>query len=434
MSRKKVLILCAVVLGMVLTSTIPAHAAGKEKVLHRFKYENGAWATSTLVLDGAGNLYGTTAGGGSGTACGYEVGCGTVFELSPSANGKWKSKVLHNFTGGKDGASPMSGLILDAAGNLYGSASGGGKYNSSCQGGCGVVFELTPSANGKWTEKVLHAFAYEDGYFPYASLVFDTAGNLYGTTLGDGSKSGDSGTAFQLTPVANGKWNHRVLHWFGYGGDGIFPYAGLIFDAAGNLYGTTTYGGFYYGGTVFRLEPGANGRWTERILHSFGNYLVNDGYNPYAGLALDGAGNLYGTTTLGGSTCSASGDTCGTVFRLTLGAKGKWTERVLHSFNSDSASPFSGLVIDAVGNLYGTTVASSEPHGFGTVFELTPHSDGEWSKKLLHVFRGDDGADPFGGLVFDSAANLYGVTRYGGDDDSNCNQLGGCGVVYEITP
>jgi uncharacterized repeat protein (TIGR03803 family) len=223
----------------------------------------------------------------------------------PQAGGFWTEKVLHNFSNtGPDGAEPVAGVIFDSAGNLYGTTLYGG-VNRTHGGYVGVVFELTPSGGG-WIEKILYSFAQSkyDAAGPWGSLIFDSAGNLYGTTTSGGRYFGD-GTVFELSPQAGGSWTETILHSFSDAErDGYHPYCNLIFDSAGNLYGTTSQGGAYgqgsgfVGGTVFELTPGSGGNWTERILHSFGN--ESDGSEPLAGLIFDAAGNLYGTTEFGG--------------------------------------------------------------------------------------------------------------------------------------
>jgi uncharacterized repeat protein (TIGR03803 family) len=260
------------------------------------KGRDGFTPYAGLIFDAAGNLYGTTYGGGT-------YGGGTVFEVSPGASDQWSEKVLYSFGSGKDGVTPQGGLIFDGKGNLYGTTSFGGAF-----GGYGTVFELSPS-NGQWTESVLHAFNQKDGAWPwYARLSFDTAGNLYGTTSSGGNQDCNGGNnsgcgeVFQLVP-SNGQWTESVLHFFSSGNDGAYPYAGLVFDQAGNLYGTTTEGGNpkCLGGngcgTVFRLRL-SNGQWAETVLHAF---FAKAGDGPAASVIFDTAGNLYGTTSGGGA-------------------------------------------------------------------------------------------------------------------------------------
>ena len=220
--------------------------------------------------------------------------------LTPTRASGQSEKVLYTFLGGSDGAAPhFAGVIFDAAGNLYGTTSVGG--GTGCGGaGCGTVFELSPNAGGGWTETVIHTFAGgSDGETPLSGLIIDAAGNLYGTTTGAGSSSG---TVFELSPIAGGGWTHTILYTFQGGEDGLAPIGSLVFDAVGNLYGTTTEGGVYHispGGTVFELERRAHGTWNKRTIHSFGN--GSDGYYPWGNLIFDTAGNLYGTTDQGGA-------------------------------------------------------------------------------------------------------------------------------------
>jgi uncharacterized repeat protein (TIGR03803 family) len=333
-------------------------ATAEEKVLHNFNADgmDGENPYAGLIFDAAGNLYGTTSDGGTSNS-------GTLFELTPAAGGTWTEKVLHSFSGGADGTHPYAGLIFDAAGNLYGTTDLGGAY------GYGTVFELTPAAGGTWTEKVLHNFNNDgtDGIEPLAPLIIDAAGNLYGTTYQGGAYN-SYGTVFELTPAAGGTWTEKVLHSFGSGTDGLIPYGGLIFDAAGNLYGTTAYGGTNDLGTVFELTPAAGGTWTEKVLWSFGN--STDGAYPWAGLIFDGAGNLYGTTSGGGTYGH------GTMFELMPAAGGTWTEQVLHNFGSgtDGSLPQASLILDGAGNLYGTTNDGGS-YGGGTVFRFNTQGE-----------------------------------------------------------
>jgi uncharacterized repeat protein (TIGR03803 family) len=415
-------------------------AAPKEKVLHVFGGNDGALPESALTFDRAGNLYGTTSLGANtnNNLCG-SVGCGTVFELMPTSNGGWKRRVLHAFSGGSDGAHPLGTLVFDNAGNLYGTAVRGGSH------GVGVVFELSPHS-GAWKETVLYTFAgLADGAGPSAGVIFDTAGNLYGTTVGGGDAVGNGGTVFTLTHTSGG-WKESVLHSFPFlcghqsCSDGAFPEAGLMFDAKGNLYGTTFGGGgtdctnnqgdLIGCGTVFELTPSSNG-WTEKVLYSFTG--GKDGGFPLATLVRDAALNLYGTSQNGGGSCN--GGFCGNVFRLTQSSSGQWEETVIHNFQgNDGATPQSGLFMDGAGNLFGTTSSgtrccSAPPKRgpcCGTVYELTPGAKGAWKETVLHNFTGgNDGLGPVGGVIVDAAGNLFGTTSSGAR---------GYGVVFEIKP
>jgi len=396
------------------SSQIPQRAAGVALALAIMflsgwaTAQDGANPNADVIRDAAGNLYGTTtAGGGSG--CGGS-GCGTVFMLNKSGN----ETVLYSFTGiGGDGATPFAGVIQDSAGNLYGTTSAGG--SSGCGGsGCGTVFMLNKSGS----ETVLYSFmgTGSDGAAPFAGVIRDAAGNLYGTTTaGGGSGCGGSGcgTVFML----NKSGSETVLYSFtGTGGDGATPWAGVIRDAAGNLYGTTAWGGGSSCGcgTVYMLDNSGN----ETVLHSFTG--ATDGSIPTAGLLRDKAGSLYGTT-FGGDFGF------GTVFKIIKTGK----ESVLHGFKDtfDGAFPYAGLVRDAKGNLYGATWQGGGTGNLnGTIFKL-----GKRHKlTVLHTFiRGSDGAGPanFGDLSRDTKGNLYGSTYDGGGDGCSGN---GCGTVFKL--
>ena len=331
-------------------------------------------------------------------------------------------KYLFSFTNLR-GTGPEGGVIADTAGNLYGTTDFGGKSND------GVVFKLSPPALGQtaWTEKVLHAFSGTDGVHPYAGLVADSAGNLYGTTH-DGGAAG-IGLVFELSPPAAGKtaWRETVLHSFN-GADGDNPGAGLIADSAGNLYGTTDFGGKSGDGVVFELSPPAAGQtaWTETVLHAFNRA---DGYAPVAGLIADSAGNLYGTTLFGGGGNCPNG--CGTVFELSPPAAGQtaWTETVLHAFDgTDGELPYAGVIADSAGNLFGTTAYGGPLHNDGVVFELSPPGAGRtaWTETVLFAFHGTGGQFVAAGLIADSARNLYGMAGEGGRADD--------GVVFKLSP
>jgi len=349
--------------GTVFKLTPNTDGSWTESVLYGFGFNGGDGSSPMAgpILDAAGNLYGTTyLGGGQGV--------GTVFDLTPNPDGSWTHTVLHTFypsQWGDAGIWPYAGLILDAAGNLYGTTVGGGAY------GYGVVFELTPNLDGSWTESVLYSFTGgTDGANPYAGLIFDNTGNLYGATVGGGLYG--YGVVFKLKPHANGSWTEKVLHKFTGGKEGANPYAALVFDIAGNLYGTTVNGGPYGYGVAYKLTPNTAGCWTPKILHKFTG--GKDGANPYAALVLDAAGNLYGTTWAGGT------HGLGVVFKLNLGPDGKWGEHVLHAFAGQPArNPYAGLVLDRAGNLYGTTATGDTDcssywshQDCGAVFEITP--------------------------------------------------------------
>jgi len=346
--------------GTVFEITPNANGSWTETVLYNFTGSaDGGQPYASLVFDTAGNLYGTTKFGG-GTNC--NQGCGTVFELTPGSGG-WTETVLYTFSGSSDGSEPSARLLIDAAGNLYGTTALGGNVGSVCSSGCGTVFKLTHGSSG-WTQSVLYAFeGAADGTSPYAGLTFDTAGNLYGTAYAGGT-SGD-GTIFKLTPGSSG-WTETTLHAFAGGADGKYPAGDLILDPAGNLYGTAFQGGSGYG-VVFELLPGSKGVFKERVLHTFGNSPAS---NPVAGLVMDTAGNLYGTTMLGADQSSCGGG-CGTVFKLSPATRGAWPFKVIHVFGTgaDGFHPSGDLVLDPAGNLYGTTQAGGA-QGSGLVFEI----------------------------------------------------------------
>ena len=365
---------------------------------------------SGVTFDNAGNIYGTASGG--------TLGYGFVFELTPNSNGTWTKSVLYQFMGGHDRAYPSSSLIFDATGNLYGTTDGGGDPDHCVVGsvdGCGVVFELTPNSNGTWNESPLYQFTGgSDGAFPASPLIFDGAGNLYGTTFGGGNIYG---VAFKLSPSNNG-WTESVLYTFG---SKHTPPSSLVLDPAGNLYGTSA--GVYTNGQVFKLTPTTSGEWTYAILHAFTG--GTDGAHPEGGLIIDATGNLYGTTSSGG----AFG--FGNVFKLTFNPKGYWSEHILHQFPGGSlgAQPVAGLTRDAAGNLFGTTYYGGHlsrcNNGCGVAFELRPTAQG-WKATLRSLFGDHPGAHPAAALILDKSGNLYGTTQ--GDGTATF------GSVFEITP
>lgn len=367
--------------------------------LHSFVGGNGdgSFPVSALIADRLGNLYGTTAYGGAN-------GQGTVFELEHSGN-NWNEIVLYSFAGGNDGASPRASLVFDKAGNLYGTTRLGGPA------GAGTVFELSPSG-GSWKESVLYAFTGgNDGWEPQAPMTIKGT-TLYGTAPGGGAKG--NGVVFQLSKV-NGVWQQQVIYSFAGGNsDGSGPYCQLILDKQGNMYGTAESGGPNQAGSVFELKHSKSG-WTEQTLHFFtGN---SDGSNPNAGVIFDKAGNLYGLTTSGGTHSS------GTAFELSP-SQGGWNEKVIYNFTGgqDGGFPSDGVIADNKGNLYGTAF-NGGANGWGTVFELT-NSGGNWTETVLYSFTdGNDGAFPLASLLY-RKGKLFGVADEGG--------TAGLGTAFEI--
>jgi uncharacterized repeat protein (TIGR03803 family) len=401
---------------------LPAQAqAQKFKVLHTFKGTDGALPYAKLTRDAAGNLYGTTSEGGKGICSSF--GCGTAFKMNDTGKEVW----LHSFKGG-NGRQPMAGLLRSSSGNLFGTTVAGGSGTKVCpEIGCGIVFKL----DGAGTETVLHRFkGTPDGFEPEALLVEDASGNFYDTTT-VGGNSGGLGTIFKLDSAGK----ETVLHSFTGGGDGCYPFDGLIFDAAGNLYGTAVEGGAAFCnsgyGVVFELD--ATGKFT--VLYTFAG---NDGAYPSA-LLLDSAGNLYGTAGGGNSTACVMTD-CGVVFELSPRGSGTWTETVLYDFCSlddcaDGEEPNGPLVRDSAGNLYGTTYRGGNHQdcngeGCGVVFKL----DSTGNETVLHSFTdGADGAGPSAGLIMDHGGNLYGTAFFGGSKEGACAPYG-CGTLFKITP
>ena len=443
-------LLCAILATLYLTACGGGTAAKTQtpasdysaKVVYNFGASpDGNDPVVGVVVDAKGNLYGTTVHGGTFRG-------GTVFELTPNS-GQWTEKVLYSFCHPgmhcTDGSQPTSKLTLDSAGNLYGTASQGGLYSDSfCGIGCGVVFKLTPQQDGTWAETVLHNFNGEDGAEPSGgSLLFDNVGNLYGTTKEGGASDWclsevGCGTVFELSLSANGQWTERPLGWFYDNSDGdnqhigANPIDGITFDSDGNLYGTTRTGpswGYPGGpavGEVFELEPTPSDLWSQSWPYDFQGGQ-KDGATPVGGLTVDSTGAFYGTTSAGGS--STLSPDSGTVFKLTLGANGKWSDTILYNFCSqqgcfDGSHPTTGVTFDQAGNLYGTTL-NGGPDNAGVVFKLTPQGDGTWKESVLYAFQGyDNGYGPVG-LTVDSLGNLF-VAAAGGST--------GRGVILELSP
>jgi uncharacterized repeat protein (TIGR03803 family) len=328
--------------------------------------------------------------------------------LAPAGWAGSKYKVLYVFQGGNDGIDPHGNLVFDTAGNLYGTTTEGGGI-TNCQGankGCGIVFQLLPRSKGLWKENVLYSFpnGASEGVGLVGNLVFDAAGSLYGTAFYGGANF--EGSVFELTPGSDG-WTEKDIYTFCQAGcsDGANPGAGVIFDDAGNLYGTTTAGGTGGAGVIFKLAPDA-GSWTESVLFNFCPIKSCKEGGWYAwGLSRDASGNLYGTTTYGGNyfwPC-IPGDGCGAVFQLSP-KSGNWDYSVLHRFTGrDGAFANSGVIKDQQGNLYGAST-NDGAFGCGAVFELSPTADGGWRYSTLYNLRGGISA---GSPAMDRAGNLY---------------------------
>ena len=407
----------ALAVGLLCTLTVILTQSAQAQtytVLHSFTHgQDGGNPWGGLTIDAAGNLYGTATEGGLSNNC--QGGCGTVFKLS-QRNSSWTLSLLYSFSN-SDGAYPEGRLISGRDGKLYGTT---GKGGMGCQStGCGVVFTLQApptfchSIQCYWSENVIYEFAGgNDGSRPTGDTVFDQTGNFYGTTFNSGANG--VGTVYELSPSGGG-WSESVIHTFS-GSDGANPYGGLTHDAAGNLYGTTKLGGTnnQYGGVVFQLVSGQSG-WSENVLHAFNGI---DGDEPLGGLVLDSGGDVFGTTNHGGQGSGGGGK----VFELSSSGGG-YDFALLYGF-SGVAGPWGDLVMDSAGNLYGTTVQDGAYH-FGSVFKLT-FSGGNWVYTTLHDFTGEDGANPHGALVLDASGNLYGTTAGGGQGNS--------GVAWEITP
>lgn len=406
--RARLLILVMVsALAYNFSFPLSVSAQANQTVLYDFTCgTDGCHPIGNLARDSQGNLYGTTIDGGD-SGCNEGTGCGVVFELSPMSGGGWNQTVIHTFIGGTDGSLPYSGVIIDASGDLYGVTFQGGT-GSNCNNsssGCGTVFKLTHSGS-TWNESLIYTFAGgNDGANPMGGLVFDTAGNLYGTTEFGGTYS--DGNVFELSPTSSG-WNESVLHSFSFG-DGYSPNTKLAFDSLGSLYGTTPLGGSYGDGTVFRLVPSPSG-WVETTIWNF--TPITGGAFPNGVIVHGNA--LYGTTASGGAF------NVGNVFQLKP-AIGIWTYTQLWDFSGgrDGGEPAAGLTADP-DHLYGTTFFGGR-YGFGTVFRLRQNS-GVWIEDVLYSFTNNaDGENPDSPLLL-GPEGLFGFAN---------DSLGG--LAYEIT-
>ncbi len=375
-------------------------AGTSEQVLYSFSGGNdGGNAATGLIRDRGGDLFGTTVVGGQNA-------CGTVFKLTPQASPPWSESVLYSFGCFSDGKNPHGGVSFDPKGNLDGTTVSGGSGPSCGSSGCGVVFQLTPTA-----ENVLHDFVGgRDGFGPGGGVTFDSSGDLFGTTPDGGAHS--QGIVYEITR----KGHERIVHAFTGGSDGGVGSLGLLLLESGSLYGVTEEGGAHSAGTVFRLTR-AGKRWALSTLYAFKG--TPDAASPYGGLLADTGGDLFGTTYYGG----ASG--LGTVFELARNAKGRYHERVLYSFKggSDGSSPTSTLAFGG-SDLYGTTSAGGGSCGCGTIFRVNATSGAE---SVLHSFgNGTDGAFPYYGMTKGAKGVFYGTTVAGGSS--------GQGIVFEFKP
>jgi uncharacterized repeat protein (TIGR03803 family) len=405
-SLSNLLIMATIVFGT------GAATADTTQVIYNFKSgTDGRSPDSNLIADKNGNLYGTTSVGGMASGQGY----GVVFEVSPATGGGggWTEAVLYSFQGANDGAYPWAGLVFDSQGNLYGTTTGGGG-SLSCTGGCGTVFELSPPtvSGASWTETVLYSFlGGVDGSTPRAGVMFDNAGNLYGTTSSGGASS--LGTVFELNAplFAGAQWTESILHNFTGKGDGYKPWSGLVQGKGGVLYGTTPDDGMSGGGTIYRLVP-VGDAWSFQSVYAFKG--GSDGAEALGTLLLDKTGNLYGSTVTGGQGF-------GTIFELMLPSENSPVrEAILYRFagGTDGAYPIGEVVFDAAGNLYGTTNegGGGSKLGSGIVYRLTPPAapGATWTETILHNFGGAQGSNPNAGLVFGKAGSLYGTATNNG--------------------
>jgi uncharacterized repeat protein (TIGR03803 family) len=391
-------------LALVLAlSATPAAQAQTYQVLYAFHGADGSSPVG-ITMDRAGNLYGATYAGGSS-------GSGTVFQLIHRGSG-WVLNPLHQFAGGNDGLNPDAKVVFGPDGTLYGTTYAGGNHGN-CPEGCGTVFNLRPPPNVcrttlcPWTENVIYRFegGTQDGGSPASDVTFDANGNFYGTTYFGGNSplcnDGGCGTVYEFSP-SNGGWTETIIYSFVAGGP-AHPFTGVVLDNLGDLYGTTT-----FTSAVYELTPSGNG-WSETTLFDFDD--LGSG-----GVIRDSSGNLYGITGQGGVDP-------GIVYELSS-TGGGWTLTQLYNFGSGGEMPNTTLAMDAAGNLYGVTTTGGQS-GFGTVFKLTK-SGGSWTYTLLYNFPGGlHGLNPMGQVILDSSGNVYGVAEGGQFGD---------GVVFEITP
>jgi uncharacterized repeat protein (TIGR03803 family) len=392
----------------ILSMTIGTCAAATERVIYNFSKTASGGGVHLVYHDG--KFYGAAGTGGSSTCSGD---CGSIFELAPKVGGGWNYRLLYAFSSFANGYGPEGTVVFDASGNLYAAIYGG------TSNGYGGVIKLTPTATGPWTETTIYSFiaGSGDGWRPNSGLTQDAAGNLYGVTINGGTNQG-SGTVYKLSPNSNGTWSESLLYSFYPRPDGQYPSGEVTFDAAGNLYGTTVYGGSSDLGTVYEISPGSGGAWTETKLYSFdGTY----GETPEGAVSLDADDNVYGDTYAGGYYGQ------GAVYELVAGST--WTPSLLHSFEgfSDGAYPVSGYLTGGVpGTYYGTTFVGGVHNG-GIVFQMKLQTNGKWAEEIVYSFETtDDAYSPVSGVTIGPSNALFGSTGYGGTNNT--------GAIYEITP
>jgi uncharacterized repeat protein (TIGR03803 family) len=412
--RAKLLIVLTTTAAVFIQSAIlapRAWAGTKYAILHNFgSGKDGSLPSGSLFMGGDGILYGATSGGDAGCKGGDSGG--TVFQLARQADGTWSERLLYCFAGQWTDGFPDAGVIMDGKGDLFGTSAGGTHDLSN-------VYELANGASG-WDFSVLYDLG-------GGGLLLDGQGDVYGY-LGPGTYN--AGAVGELSPGSDG-WVYKELYSFCktscYGG--VEPSSPPAWDAHGNLYGTTVYGGneppacHWSGGcgVAFQMTPNQDGTWTYHVLHRFARFK-SDGLRPYAGLAVDAAGNAYGATSAGGAYNG------GTVFELTPSASGRWTQKVLYDFPScdNGCAPLYTLVLDGAGGLYGMAQGGDPACGpCGVIFKLAPQKSGKWKYSVLHTFHGIDGSDPYG-VILDGKGNIFGTTDDGGKY--------GLGVAFEITP
>jgi uncharacterized repeat protein (TIGR03803 family) len=391
--------------------------ANATEIYNFLRGSDSAFPKGGVVLDSAGNIYGTASQGGINVGSCLDSSCGTVYELTKGTGSIWTETLLYQFQAPPDGSYPMGSLVRDSAGNLYGAAFYGGIN-------CGTVFKISGS-----TETILHTFqGGSDGCSPQAGLTMDSSGNLYGTTSGlysSNNGAGGSGSVYELSPDGNGGFNYSVIYLFKSGDfDGSAPVSSLTLDSSGNLYGTTSAGGGTLPrcdskfpqsscGTVFELSPVAGGGWNEKVIHTF--HGTAEGFSPFTGVTFDDAGNLYGTTQTGGpltNNCPRAG--CGVVYALSPRGDGTWEEKTLINFQggADAYFPVSNLTYYR-GLFYGFT--DDQSYDVATIYKLTPLGKGQWSEAVVYRFGlVTDGGFQVGTPFIASDGTIYGASTYGG--------------------